>query len=74
MDAVEARFSKTNVGITLEAWSKAAGPGTVVGLGEGPEGLACKRGVYGGLGASRGAKRGHFWLSRWPLVVSMANS
>ena len=56
MDAVEARFSKTNVGITLEAWSKAAGPGTVVGLGEGPEGLACKRGVCGVLGRAAGLK------------------
>jgi len=45
MGAVEARFSKKIVEITLEAWSQAAGPGTVVRLGEGPEGLSCKGGI-----------------------------
>jgi hypothetical protein len=62
MDAVEARFSKKNVGITLEAWSQAAGPGTVVGLGEGPEGLACKGGYMGVWGRAAGLKEGMFSL------------
>jgi hypothetical protein len=60
MDAVEARFSKTNVGITLKVWSQEAGPGTVVGLGEGPEGLACKVGNVGVWGRAVELKEGIF--------------
>ena len=60
MCAIEARFSKKNVGISLEAWSQAAGPGTVVGLGEGPEGLTCKRGHAGVWGRAAGLKEGMF--------------
>jgi hypothetical protein len=58
MGAAEARFSKKNVGITLEAWSQAAGPGTVVGLGEGPKGLSCKGGYVGVWGRAAGLKEG----------------
>ena len=45
---------------TLEAWSQAAGPGTVVGLGEGPEGLACKGVGVGVWGQTTGLKEGLF--------------
>jgi len=58
--AAEVRFSKRNNGITLEAWSQAAGPGTVVGLGEGPEGLACKGVGVGVWGQTTGLKEGLF--------------